>query len=116
MCGAFLVTNDSSDRLEAHYQGKQHQGYLKIRDTIEQMRVSMMYMIETTVKLMILYRFSRMYGHPGVFGTLDSNWLFPRKLFSEKNLTFKSKKSMSQSWQRNILIENICCNVKHSFL
>ncbi|KAI8087577.1 uncharacterized protein B0P05DRAFT_465270, partial [Gilbertella persicaria] len=40
VCGAFLVTNDSSDRLEAHYQGKQHQGYLKIRDTIEQMRVS----------------------------------------------------------------------------
>ena len=38
VCGAFLVTNDSSDRLEAHYQGKQHQGYLKIRDTIEQMR------------------------------------------------------------------------------
>ncbi|GAA5799412.1 hypothetical protein EDC94DRAFT_600067 [Helicostylum pulchrum] len=38
VCGAFLVTNDSSDRLEAHYQGKQHQGYLKIRETIEQMR------------------------------------------------------------------------------
>ncbi|KAI9478767.1 MAG: hypothetical protein EXX96DRAFT_539833 [Benjaminiella poitrasii] len=38
VCGAFLVTNDSSDRLEAHYQGKQHQGYLKIRDTIEKMR------------------------------------------------------------------------------
>jgi hypothetical protein len=35
-----LVTNDSSDRLEAHYQGKQHQGYLKIRETIDQMRVS----------------------------------------------------------------------------
>ncbi|KAI8887271.1 LUC7-domain-containing protein [Backusella circina FSU 941] len=40
VCGAFLVTNDSSDRLEAHYQGKQHQGYLKIRDTIEQMKQS----------------------------------------------------------------------------
>ncbi|CAO3629950.1 unnamed protein product [Mucor hiemalis] len=38
VCGAFLVTNDSSDRLEAHYQGKQHQGYLKIRETIDQMR------------------------------------------------------------------------------
>ncbi|KAG0188196.1 Luc7-like protein 3 [Apophysomyces sp. BC1034] len=38
VCGAFLVTNDSSDRLEAHYQGKQHQGYLKIRDTLEQMK------------------------------------------------------------------------------
>ncbi|KAI8987605.1 hypothetical protein BDF20DRAFT_813217 [Mycotypha africana] len=40
VCGAFLVTNDSSDRLEAHYQGKQHQGYLKIRETIEKMRQS----------------------------------------------------------------------------
>ncbi|ORY99147.1 hypothetical protein BCR43DRAFT_488796 [Syncephalastrum racemosum] len=38
VCGAFLVTNDSSDRLEAHYQGKQHQGYLKIRDTLEEMK------------------------------------------------------------------------------
>lgn len=39
VCGAFLVTNDSSDRLEAHYQGKQHQGYLKIRETLDQMKV-----------------------------------------------------------------------------
>ncbi|KAI9011904.1 hypothetical protein CLU79DRAFT_771787 [Phycomyces nitens] len=38
VCGAFLVTNDSSDRLEAHYQGKQHQGYLKIRETLDQMK------------------------------------------------------------------------------
>ncbi|KAI8371661.1 uncharacterized protein BYT42DRAFT_581030 [Radiomyces spectabilis] len=36
VCGAFLVTNDSSDRLEAHYQGKQHQGYLKIRETLDE--------------------------------------------------------------------------------
>ncbi|KAF7732053.1 Luc7-like protein 3 [Apophysomyces ossiformis] len=42
VCGAFLVTNDSSDRLEAHYQGKQHQGYLKIRDTLEQMKEKVM--------------------------------------------------------------------------
>ncbi|KAL1928985.1 hypothetical protein VTP01DRAFT_2044 [Rhizomucor pusillus] len=40
VCGAFLVTNDSSDRLEAHYQGKQHQGYLKIRETLDQMKQS----------------------------------------------------------------------------
>lgn len=26
--------------MEAHYRGKQHQGYLKIRDTIEQMKVN----------------------------------------------------------------------------
>ncbi|KAI9244066.1 hypothetical protein BY458DRAFT_495271 [Sporodiniella umbellata] len=40
VCGAFLVTHDSSDRLDAHYKGKQHQGYLKIRDTIEEMKQS----------------------------------------------------------------------------
>ncbi|CDH50219.1 luc7-like protein 3 [Lichtheimia corymbifera JMRC:FSU:9682] len=40
VCGAFLVTNDSSDRLEAHYQGKQHQGYLKIRETLDQIKQS----------------------------------------------------------------------------
>ncbi|KAI9279365.1 hypothetical protein BY458DRAFT_502863 [Sporodiniella umbellata] len=38
VCGAFLVTHDSSDRLEAHYKGKQHQGFLKIRDTINEMK------------------------------------------------------------------------------
>ncbi|KAI8137191.1 hypothetical protein BJV82DRAFT_583923 [Fennellomyces sp. T-0311] len=43
VCGAFLVTNDSSDRLEAHYQGKQHQGYLKIRETLDQMKQSKPY-------------------------------------------------------------------------
>ncbi|KAI8971108.1 hypothetical protein BDB01DRAFT_812340 [Pilobolus umbonatus] len=51
VCGAFLVTNDSSDRLEAHYQGKQHQGYLKIRDTIEQMRVC----ISTYIHIYMIY-------------------------------------------------------------
>ncbi|KAG1377215.1 hypothetical protein G6F61_006924 [Rhizopus arrhizus] len=40
VCGAFLVTNDSSDRLEAHYRGKQHQGFLKIRDKIEELKQS----------------------------------------------------------------------------
>ncbi|CAO3692618.1 unnamed protein product [Rhizopus stolonifer] len=38
VCGAFLVTHNSSDRLDAHYKGKQHQGFLKIRDTIEEMK------------------------------------------------------------------------------
>lgn len=47
-----MVTNDSSDRLEAHYQGKQHQGYLKIRDTIEQMRVSSFCYIYPTIYLL----------------------------------------------------------------
>ncbi len=32
VCGAFLVINDTSGRLSAHMEGKQHQGYKKIRE------------------------------------------------------------------------------------
>ncbi|CAO3665790.1 unnamed protein product [Umbelopsis ramanniana] len=37
ICGAFLVTGDAPDRLDSHFSGKQHQGYQKIRDTLEKM-------------------------------------------------------------------------------
>jgi hypothetical protein len=40
ICGAFLVTGDAPDRLDSHFSGKQHQGYQKIRDTLEKMQVS----------------------------------------------------------------------------
>ena len=50
VCGAFLVTNDSSDRLEAHYQGKQHQGYLKIRETLDQIKVTIIIMVDIKVQ------------------------------------------------------------------
>ncbi|KAG1438975.1 hypothetical protein G6F56_012452 [Rhizopus delemar] len=36
VCGAFLVTHDASDRLESHYKGKQHQGFLKIREALNE--------------------------------------------------------------------------------
>jgi hypothetical protein len=45
ICGAFLVTGDAPDRLDSHFSGKQHQGYQKIRDTLEKMQVS-----ETRIK------------------------------------------------------------------
>ncbi|KAJ1946913.1 splicing factor [Linderina macrospora] len=35
VCGAFLVPNDASKRLDAHIEGKQHQGYLKIQQALE---------------------------------------------------------------------------------
>ncbi|CAO3687528.1 unnamed protein product [Umbelopsis vinacea] len=40
ICGAFLVTGDAPDRLDSHFSGKQHQGYQKIRDTLEKMQAS----------------------------------------------------------------------------
>jgi len=36
VCGAILVVNDSSQRLDAHLQGKQHSGYKRIREALEQ--------------------------------------------------------------------------------
>lgn len=38
VCGAFLVMNDTSNRLDAHLQGKQHTGYQKIHETYEEMK------------------------------------------------------------------------------
>lgn len=39
VCGAFLVMNDTSNRLDAHLQGKQHTGYQKIHETYEELKV-----------------------------------------------------------------------------
>ncbi|KAK9761789.1 splicing factor, partial [Basidiobolus ranarum] len=36
VCGSFLVTNDTSKRLDAHMEGKQHTGYAKIREALEE--------------------------------------------------------------------------------
>lgn len=36
ICGALLVTNDSARRLEAHMEGKQHTGYLRVRSALEE--------------------------------------------------------------------------------
>lgn len=38
VCGAFLVPNDASKRLDAHNEGKQHQGYMRIRKALEEHR------------------------------------------------------------------------------
>jgi len=39
VCGAFLVTNDTSNRMDAHLQGKQHTGYKQIRETLHDWKV-----------------------------------------------------------------------------
>ncbi|KAJ2901117.1 splicing factor [Coemansia aciculifera] len=36
VCGAFLVPNDASKRLDAHKEGKQHQGYIRIQMALEE--------------------------------------------------------------------------------
>jgi hypothetical protein len=35
-CGAFLVVGDTEKRMASHLEGKQHQGYAKIRQAIEE--------------------------------------------------------------------------------
>jgi len=37
-CGAFLVIGDTEKRTISHLEGKQHQGYLKIRTTLEELK------------------------------------------------------------------------------
>ncbi|KAJ2076621.1 splicing factor [Coemansia sp. RSA 988] len=38
VCGAFLVPNDASKRLDAHNEGKQHQGYIRIQKALEEFK------------------------------------------------------------------------------
>ncbi|KAJ1965112.1 splicing factor [Dipsacomyces acuminosporus] len=38
VCGAFLVPNDASKRLDAHIEGKQHQGYIRIQKTLDEFK------------------------------------------------------------------------------
>ncbi|VDO96744.1 unnamed protein product [Soboliphyme baturini] len=37
ICGCFLIVGDSQHRIDEHLTGKQHVGYAKIKDTIDQM-------------------------------------------------------------------------------
>merc|ERR1719150_2476220 len=37
VCGAFLVLNDAESRVDAHLQGRTHQGFQLIRDKIDEL-------------------------------------------------------------------------------
>jgi hypothetical protein len=37
VCGAFLVMHDATKRLDAHLEGKQHTGFLKIREAMQEL-------------------------------------------------------------------------------
>eukprot|EP00497_Spongosphaera_streptacantha_P004403 TRINITY_DN525_c0_g1_i1.p1 TRINITY_DN525_c0_g1~~TRINITY_DN525_c0_g1_i1.p1 ORF type:complete len:172 (-),score=25.76 TRINITY_DN525_c0_g1_i1:91-606(-) len=39
VCGAFLVENDTAERVRNHLEGKTHQGYAQIREKIEDLLV-----------------------------------------------------------------------------
>lgn len=41
VCGAFLIIGDAQTRVDDHLQGKQHMGYAKIKSTIEELKVSL---------------------------------------------------------------------------
>lgn len=38
VCGAFLVMNDAPRRIGAHFDGRQHSGWVKLRETVESLR------------------------------------------------------------------------------
>ncbi|KAJ2307162.1 splicing factor [Coemansia sp. RSA 2706] len=38
VCGALLVPNDASKRLDAHNEGKQHQGYIRIQKALDELK------------------------------------------------------------------------------
>ncbi len=38
VCGAFLVMNDAPKRIGAHFEGRQHSGWVKVREAVELMR------------------------------------------------------------------------------
>ncbi|EDO31275.1 predicted protein [Nematostella vectensis] len=39
VCGAFLIVGDAQTRVDDHLMGKQHMGYAKIKNTLEEMKV-----------------------------------------------------------------------------
>ena len=39
VCGAFLIVGDAQSRVDDHLNGKQHMGYAKIKQTLEEMKV-----------------------------------------------------------------------------
>lgn len=38
VCGAFLVMNDAPKRIGAHFDGRQHSGWVKVREAVESLR------------------------------------------------------------------------------
>ena len=38
VCGAFLVMNDAPKRIGAHFEGRQHSGWVKVREAVESLR------------------------------------------------------------------------------
>lgn len=37
-CGAFLIVGDAQKRIEAHFEGKQHNGWARIRETLTELK------------------------------------------------------------------------------
>ncbi|KAG8536232.1 hypothetical protein GDO81_026842, partial [Engystomops pustulosus] len=38
VCGAFLIVGDAQSRVDDHLMGKQHMGYAKIKNTVEELK------------------------------------------------------------------------------
>ena len=39
ICGAFLILSDAQQRIDDHLTGKQHLGYARLRQVVDEMRV-----------------------------------------------------------------------------
>jgi len=39
VCGAFLIVGDAQSRIDDHLMGKQHMGYAKLRNALEEIQV-----------------------------------------------------------------------------
>lgn len=39
VCGAFLIVGDAQQRVDDHLMGKQHVGYAKLKEAVDEIRV-----------------------------------------------------------------------------
>lgn len=60
VCGAFLIIGDAQTRVDDHLQGKQHMGYAKIKSTIEELKVSLGWRLDSvTVPTEAIWKISQ---------------------------------------------------------
>ena len=44
-CGAFLIVGDAQQRIDDHLQGKQHMGYARLKEAVEEILVTLFRLI-----------------------------------------------------------------------
>ena len=54
VCGSILTANDAPERVQAHLTGKQHTGFLKLRETYEALKVCDFFLWHTIYFMMLI--------------------------------------------------------------